>query len=51
MGVWMEWETDVEEDKGKRVLTVEFEEKGQGCWEKDRLDKARWKEAGLYVVN
>ena len=57
----MEWEGegkgdgDHEKENGgkkgrRRGLKVEFEEKGQGCWERERLDKARWKEAGLYVV-
>lgn len=45
-GVWLEW-TNLAE--GKRGMMLEFEERGAGCWEHDRLGKARWKSAMLFV--
>lgn len=30
-------------------MMLEFEERGAGCWEHDRLGKARWKSAMLFV--
>lgn len=38
-----------EDGDKKRGLKVEFDERGAGCWERDRLDKAVWRECGLFL--
>ncbi|CED84396.1 hypothetical protein [Phaffia rhodozyma] len=45
-GVWLEW-TNLQE--GKYGLMLEFEERGEGVWERDRLGKSRWKGGMLFI--
>ena len=58
----MEWEREMagdgeeavegkEGDRKKRGMKVEFDERGAGCWERDRLDKAAWRGCGLFLVD
>jgi len=61
----MEWERDLTDgageevvgnvsegtEKKKRGMKVEFDERGAGCWERDRLDKAAWRGCGLFLTD
>lgn len=44
-GVWLEW---VNLEDGTKGLMLEFEERGEGVWERDRLGKSRWKGGMLF---
>lgn len=54
-GIFLEW-TNLElstsetgsEGVRKLGLLVEFDERGQGCWAKDRLEVAVWRSASIF---